>query len=326
MNKAGRITLSGPDYRHLYRRMRTMRQFEELVSLECARGTVHGEMHLAIGQEGVSAVLERHLLEGDAVVSSHRAHLHALAAGVEPVALLAELFERDGLNSGKGGHMHLFDQGRRFMCTGIVGAAAPQSLGYALAQSVRRESGVTVSVMGDGAVNQGAVYESFNLAAVLGLPVLFLVEDNGYGISVHRDSSTAGPLHRRAESMSIPGQMCDGRDVDALERAFQEAFTIVRGERRPAVLVAEVDRFQGHYEGDPDGYRTKDEKERARAATSDPIARLMGRLLADGQATPAQLAADDTAAADLVDGWRRAAFEVPFPDPQAALTGTYVDD
>lgn len=315
---------SAPQLLRLLERIVTFRQFEEVVAERCQNGEIHGEMHLGIGQEAVSAVLAEHLLRGDAVVSTHRPHLHALACGVDPIELLAELLERDGLNHGKGGHMHLFDPAHRFMCTGIVGAAAPLALGYALAQRHRREPGVTVAVAGDAAMNQGAVFESMNLAAVVGLPVLFLVEDNEYGISVPRTASTAGDLHRRGEALGIPGVQCDGRDVDALEDAFAQAMAVVRGARRPALLVAAVDRWRGHYEGDADLYRTAASKTAAMAPDRDPQQRLVQRLLDSGEISPEGFATLQQRAADQVRAWFTAADARPYPAVTQAERGVFV--
>lgn len=305
-----------------YEVMATMRRFEEEVGAGVASGEIHGEMHLGIGQEAVSAVLARHLRDGDAIVSTHRPHLHALALGVDPVGLLAEIFERDGLNHGKGGHMHLFDPVRRFMCTGIVGASAPLAAGYALAQKHRREAGITVAVTGDGAMNQGAVFETMNLAAVLPLPVLFLCEDNAYSISVPRAASTAGELHRRGEAMGIHGEYCDGRDVEALDEAFRDAVAYVREERRPRLLVAEVYRFRGHYEGDPDLYRTEAEKQEAMSERRDPLPKLRQELRDLGIPEEDLRALEERAAA-TVEEWLAAARERPFPRIETAAEGVY---
>lgn len=311
------------DLVEIYEAMAMMRLFEEAVGAGVVSEEIHGEMHLGIGQEAVSAVLSRHLVDGDAIVSTHRPHLHALALGVDPVELLAELFERDGLNHGKGGHMHLFDPARRFACTGIVGASAPIGAGYALAQRLRGEKGITVTVTGDGAMNQGAVFETMNLAATMPLPVLFLCEDNAYSISVPRHDSTAGELHRRGEAMGIPGYRCDGREVGAVDEALREAVGFVRRERRPALLVAEVYRFRGHYEGDPDLYRSDAEKQEAMSERRDPVPRLRAELLELGVAEDALLALERRAAA-TVQGWLAAARERPLPAAETAAEGVYV--
>jgi acetoin:2,6-dichlorophenolindophenol oxidoreductase subunit alpha len=308
----------------IYRRMVTMRRFEEAVASGVSSGQIHGEMHLGIGQESVAAVLAEHLRPADAVVSTHRSHLHALAAGVDPVELLAEVFERDGLNHGKGGHMHLFDSGRRFMCTGIVGAAAPIATGYALAQRLGDEDSVTVAVSGDGAMNAGAVYEAMNLAAVRGLPVLFLVEDNGYSISVPRARSTAGELIDRARPFGMEAGICDGRDIEETEGLIGSLMAAVRARRSPAMAIVSVYRFRGHYEGDLDLYRPARERELAMSPADDPLQRTRSLLLAAG-AAESQLEELENDAASEVAGWLALALQRPEPSPRTAREGVFAD-
>jgi pyruvate dehydrogenase E1 component alpha subunit len=306
----------------IYRRMITMRRFEEAVASGVASGQIHGEMHLGIGQESVAAVLAEHLKPSDAVVSTHRAHLHALAAGVDPVELLAEVFERDGLNHGKGGHMHLFDSGRQFMCTGIVGAAAPIATGYALAQRLRGEDAVTVAVSGDGAMNAGAVFEAMNLAAVRGLAVLFLVEDNGYSISVPRARSTAGELIDRARPFGMEAGICDGRDINETDALIGSLMATVRASHAPAMAIVRVYRFRGHYEGDLDLYRPARERDQAMSPAEDPLQRARVRLLQTG-AGEAELLELENNAASEVAGWLELALRRSEPDVRRAREGVF---
>jgi pyruvate dehydrogenase E1 component alpha subunit len=306
----------------IYRRMITMRRFEEAVASGVASGQIHGEMHLGIGQESVAAVLAEHLKPSDAVVSTHRAHLHALAAGVDPVELLAEVFERDGLNHGKGGHMHLFDSGRQFMCTGIVGAAAPIATGYALAQRLRGEDAVTVAVSGDGAMNAGAVFEAMNLAAVRGLAVLFLVEDNGYSISVPRARSTAGELIDRARPFGMEAGICDGRDINETDALIGSLMATVRASHAPAMAIVRVYRFRGHYEGDLDLYRPARERDQAMSPAEDPLQRARVRLLQTG-AGEAELLELENNAASEVAGWLELALRRSEPDVRSAREGVF---
>jgi acetoin:2,6-dichlorophenolindophenol oxidoreductase subunit alpha len=306
----------------IYKRMVTMRRFEEAVASGVASGQIHGEMHLGIGQESAAAVLAEHLRPADAVVSTHRAHLHALASGVDPVELLAEVFERDGLNHGKGGHMHLFDPDRRFMCTGIVGAAAPIATGYALAQRLRGEDAVTVAVGGDGAMNAGAVFEAMNLAAVRGLAVLFLVEDNGYSISVPRTRSTAGDLIDRARPFGMEAGSCDGRDIEETDALIGALMAAVRARRAPAMAIVRVYRFRGHYEGDLDLYRPARERDQAMSPAEDPLRRARTRLLETG-AGEVQLLELENSAASEVAGWLELALRRPEPDIRTAPEGVF---
>jgi len=314
--------MNAEDLLQAYEVIQRLRRFEEEVGDAVASGEIHGEMHLAIGQEAVSAVLGRHLRPGDAVVSTHRPHLHALAAGVDPVELAAELLERDGLNHGKGGHMHLFDPAVRFMCTGIVGAGAPIAVGYALMQSLRAQGSLTVAAVGDGAMNQGAVFEAMNLAAVRRLPVVFLCEDNGYSISVRREESTAGELSRRGAPFGIPSFACDGTDVVSAEDAVTGAFEITRGQSRPALVVASIYRFRGHYEGDLDLYRPAGEKEKA-ARARDPVLKLRQRLLDDGT-QQARLDEAEARALEAVTRWFTGARRRPLPRKETATDHVFI--
>jgi pyruvate dehydrogenase E1 component alpha subunit len=306
-----------------YRSMVRMRAFEEAVRDAVAAGEIHGEMHIGLGQEAIAAGIEPLLDARDAVVSTHRPHLHALAHGVPPVPLLAELFERaGGLNGGKGGHMHLFARDRQFMCTGIVGASAPIALGYAFAFRRRREPQVAVAVLGDGAMNQGATAESFNLAAAWRLPVLFLVEDNGYGISVTREQASAGELVRRGDPYGIPGIACDGTDVEAVHDAAATAFARIRAGEGPVLLLATAYRYSGHYEGDPDQYRPKAEKASAAADLRDPLARFRQVLLERGCAEQDLVGAAERAREQVAE-WFAAARAQPWPAPETAFEGVF---
>ena len=297
------------------------RYFEELVGEAVASGEIHGEMHLGIGHEAVGAVLTRHLRGGDAVVSTHRPHLHALAAGVDPVLMLAEILEREGLNRGKGGHMHLFDPQVDFMCTGIVGASAPIAAGYALAQSMAGDANLTVSVVGDGAMNEGAVFETMNLAAVRRLPIVFLCEDNAYSISVPKHDSTAGELYRRGEVLGIRGFSCDGTEVRELDSAMKAAFSRTRSEQLPTLVVASVYRFRGHYEGDLDLYRPAAEKEE-QMRKRDPLSKLRAHLLSSG-ISEEQLSEIQSRAFEKVNDWASAARAFPYPFPATAHEGVF---
>jgi pyruvate dehydrogenase E1 component alpha subunit len=306
----------------LYETIVTYRTFEETIAAAVTSGEIHGEMHLGVGQEAISVALGLHLRPGDAVVSTHRPHLHALALGVDPVQMLAEILERDGLNRGKGGHLHLFDPAG-FMCTGIVGAGAPLALGYALKQALDGAGGVTVAVVGDGAMNQGAVFESMNLAAVRRLPVVFLCEDNAYSISVRREESTSGELARRGDAFGMAGITCDGTDVAALDEVLHDAFERARRQRQPTLVVAHAYRFRGHYEGDLDLYRATAEKEEA-ARSRDPVAIL--RSLAEESGVGRTILDEAAArATGTVEGWFRAARKLPAPRAAEARTGVYAE-
>jgi TPP-dependent pyruvate/acetoin dehydrogenase alpha subunit len=303
--------------------MVTMRRFEEAVGDATASGEIHGEMHLGIGQEAIGAALGAALRPDDAVVSTHRPHLHALARGVDPVEMLAELLEREGLCRGKGGHMHLFDRERRFMCTGIVGAGAPLAAGYAYTQVREGRGAVTVVVIGDGAMQQGGFFETLNLAALWNLPLVVLCEDNGYGISVRREDAAAGPLETRGEPFGIPGLRVDGTDPGAVFAALEPGLARARRGEGQSLVVATCYRWRGHYEGDLDTYRPQEEKEAAMATERDPLGRLRARLLADGTREE-ELDAIDNEAAERVAGWMESARGRPFPAVETLREDVFV--
>lgn len=309
------------ELRH-YEALHRMRAFEEAIAAAVVSGEIHGEMHLGLGQEAVALALGELRRPGDAIVSTHRGNLHALAAGVDPVALLAEIIERDGLCHGKGGHMHLFDPTHDFMTTGIVGASAPIAAGYALARRRSEDDRIAVAILGDGAMNQGSVAETMNLATLWTLPLVFLVEDNGWGISVAREISCAGRLAGRGEPFGMPAQECDGRDLDAILATLGTAVDHARERRGPTLVVAEVDRFAGHYEGDTDLYRPAESKRAARGPERDPIGRLRARLAGSG-AEEEQLDESERRARATVEGWFAAARARPFPDERTAAEGVF---
>jgi TPP-dependent pyruvate/acetoin dehydrogenase alpha subunit len=310
------------DYVSSYRRLLQFRRFEETVGDGVRSGAIHGEMHLAIGHEAIAVGIEPLVRRGDAIISTHRPHLHALVAGVDPCVLLAELYERGGgLSGGKGGHMHLFDPEHDFMCTGIVGASAPLALGYAYERMLRGSDEIAICVIGDGAANHGTFAESLNMAALYNLPIIFIVEDNGYAISVARSSSSAGEIHRRGESHGIPGWRCDGRRVQEVRSVAQDAFDHVRDGRGPAVLVAECERFRGHYEGDIDHYRSSTEKDSF--PERDPIM-LAGKVMAEAGISKEEVENIERQVESEINAWLEEALQKPLPDTAQALNGVFV--
>lgn len=305
-----------------YRTLLLYRRFEEEVGAAVLTGEIHGEMHLGIGQEAIAVAMGGLLHPGDAVVSTHRPHLHGLALGVDPVEMLAELLERDGLCGGKGGHMHLFDAERRFMCTGIVGAGAPQAAGYAFTQIHEPGDAVTIGILGDGAMNQGAVFETMNLAALMKLPLVMLCEDNLYGISVGRDQASAGALEDRGRSFGIPGIRVDGTDVEQTYAVLRDAMARARRREGPSLVVAECYRWRGHYEGDLDLYRSQEEKEAAKAER-DPVAKQLAKLTEAGVAGEL-VAAIGQQVDDQIARWFEEARSRPMPAVARVREGVFV--
>lgn len=274
--------------------MLDMRHFEEACLEGVPTREIHGELHTGIGQEAISAGIAPWLRREDALVSTHRNHMHGLAKQVDPRKLMAEIFEREtGLCKGRGGHMHPFDPETRFSATGIVGSSLPIALGFAYAAQLEGGDTVAVGVAGDGACNTGAFHECLNIAAAWKLPLLVLVENNSYAISVRFAEVSATPtIAERASAYKAWGRCVDGTAVEEVSSAAAEAFAYVRGGNGPAILEATCFRFQGHYEGDHDTYRSRDERKRMRAER-DPL------TLAEQRILKLQLASEEE-----LRGWR----------------------
>lgn len=286
--------------RQRYGYMVWMREFE----LACLEGVptreIHGELHTAIGQEAISAGMSGFLRADDAMCSTHRNHLHAIAKGVDMRKMLAEIFEREtGLCGGFGGHMHLMDPSLKFSATGIVGAGMPVACGHAYAARLRGSDSVAVAVVGDGAVNTGAFHEAMNIAGVLKLPLVVVVENNEWAISVPFSAASAtDTIAERAKSWAAIGERVDGNDVEAVASAFENAIARARRGEGPTIIEAMCYRFRGHFEGDADTYRTEQEKEARRAI--DPLAITRKTVLDSGLATDAELAAEEASIAASV--------------------------
>ena len=302
-----------------------MREFE----LACLEGVptreIHGELHTAVGQEAIGAGLAGFLRADDALASTHRNHLHAIAKGVDMRAMLAEIFEKEtGLCGGFGGHMHLFDESLKFSATGIVGAGLPVVIGHAWAARLRGSDAVAVAVVGDGAVNTGAFHEAMNMAGVHRLPVIVVVENNEWAISVpfHQASATA-TIAERAPAWSAHGVRVDGTDVEAVADAFGTALQRAREGGGPTLIEATCYRFRGHFEGDADTYRTEEEKERRRK--EDPLERTAQRLISRGVASAEQIdslrSAVTAAMADMLASVRADRS----PDTSTALRHVFVE-
>jgi pyruvate dehydrogenase E1 component alpha subunit len=277
---------------NLLYQMALIRRFEEKAAEMYARGRIHGFLHLYIGQEAVAVGAVSRLGPDDYIVSHYREHGHALARGLEPGPVMAELFGRStGVSKGLGGSMHLFDVTRRFMGGyAIVGGHMPLACGMALACQQRRTGGIVLCFFGDGAVNEGAFHESLNLAAVWELPVLFLCENNFYamGTAMRRVSALA-EIYKRAEAYGIRSEQMDGMDVlDVREHVDQAVRAIRRGEG-PIFLEAITYRFRGHSMADPEFYRNREEVRHWRSL--DPLETFPAALLQGGHATKEEIAA-----------------------------------
>lgn len=252
----------------MYRMMVLIRTFEEAVlreyhadkkpAFDIGAGAVPGEMHLSAGQEPVAAGVCAHLTTDDAVTATHRPHHLAIAHGVDLEKLAAEIFGREtGLGRGRGGHMHLFDPATHFSCSGIIAEGYPPALGQAFAFKRRGTDRIAVAVTGEGAANQGGFHESLNLASLWKLPVVFVVEDNDWGISVPRSASTCVTSNAvRAAGYDMPGERVEDNSVEAVYEAAGRAVARARAGEGPSLLEVHTLRLWGHFEGDAQGYRT----------------------------------------------------------------------
>jgi pyruvate dehydrogenase E1 component alpha subunit len=253
-------------------------------------GLVPGEMHLSAGQEPVAAGVCAHLTAGDAITGPHRPHHLALAHGTDMKAMTAEIFGRTtGLCRGKGGHMHLFDPTTHFSCSGIIGQGLPVACGQAFAFKRAGTDRIAVGVAGDGAANQGAFHEALNLAGTWKLPVVFVIEDNDWAISVPRSGSTAVPDNSvRAAAYGMPGERIDGNDVEAIYEAAGRAVERARRGEGPTLLEVHTVRLWGHFEGDAQAYRGE---ELAYAQAHDPLPMYEQKLVDAGALDADALAA-----------------------------------
>ncbi|MHB1613874.1 MAG: thiamine pyrophosphate-dependent dehydrogenase E1 component subunit alpha [Actinomycetes bacterium] len=284
-------------------------------------GAIPGEMHLAAGQEPVAAGVCAHLGPHDAVTATHRPHHVAIAHGVDLHRMTAEIFGRaTGLGGGRGGHMHLFDPSVHFSCSGIIAEGLPPAVGAALAFARRDSHQVAVAFTGEGAANQGAFHEALNLAGLWHLPVVVVVEDNDWAISVPRQAATAVASNAtRAAAYGMPGVRVEGNDVEAIHIAAGEAVRRARSGGGPTLLEIHTVRLWGHFEGDAQGYRSDKDS----VSAHDPIPAYEQTLRTAG-------VLDDHTVEQLRDQARRDVQEAitfattsPLPDPADALTSVF---
>lgn len=310
----------------MYRDMLLQRRFEESAARAYGMGRIYGFCHLYIGQEAISTGTAHAMGPDDIMVSAYRIHAQALAMGMDPQAAMDELFGRaTGCTSGMGGSMHLYDIDKGFWGGwGLVGQQVPMGTGIAMAQKYRETGAVTVTFFGDGAIHQGAVHEAFNMASVWKLPIVYVVENNGYGMgtAVSRVSSLE-PLHGLASVYKMEHRDFDGMDVLASYEAMREAIEYARSEQKPIFVEARCSRFRGHSMSDPGKYRSKDQLEEEKGR--DPIPKLASHLL------DRELVSQD----DL-DGWDKDtrarmkdvlknAEDAPWPDESEITTHVYAD-
>lgn len=302
-----------------YQQMRTIRLFEEQLMVLVQAREITGSVHLCIGQEAIPVGACAALTPGEAVIGTYRGHGWAIARGAPLAELFAEVLGRaSGLNGGRGGSPYLMAPRYGYLGeNSIVGAGLPMAAGAALARKLQGTGTASVVSIGDGAMNQGAVHESLNLAAVLGLPLLVIVENNGYAEMTPATALTAVPAHLRAAAYGIPGIAIDGNDPVAVTDAVRTARAEVITSQRPALIEAMTHRLVGHYSGDAQAYRPPGELAAARLA--DPLTRLGAQIGA------ASATADARAQADVIAALE-AARAIPFPDPAEVTAGIYAEE
>ncbi|MGY6770322.1 pyruvate dehydrogenase (acetyl-transferring) E1 component subunit alpha [Komagataeibacter xylinus] len=314
------------DLKHAYYQMVLIRRFEERSGQLYGMGLIGGFCHLYIGQEAVVVGIQMELKQGDKIITSYRDHGQMLAAGMDPRGVMAELTGREGgYSHGKGGSMHMFSSEKHFYGGhGIVGAQVSLGIGLAFANKYRGTDEVSVTYYGEGAANQGQVYESFNLAALHKLPCLFVLENNRYGMgtSVERASASKA-LWRNGEPWGIPGMYVDGMDVQAVRAAAAEAVAHCRAGKGPVLLEVDTYRYRGHSMSDPAKYRQRSEVDEIRK-NQDPIDRVRRELLAMGVDEHELKAMDEQVKAVVTDA---AAFAQasPEPDPSELWTDILVE-
>jgi len=326
-SRAKKADVSAEEITRFYREMLLIRRFEEKAGQLYGMGLIGGFCHLYIGQEAVVVGVQAALDDGDSVITAYRDHGHMLATGMDPRGVMAELTGREGgYSRGKGGSMHMFSKEKGFYGGhGIVGAQVPLGTGLAFAHKYREDGGVCTTYMGDGAVNQGQVYESFNMASLWKLPVIYVIENNKYGMGTSVERATASKeLHQRGQAYGIPGNKVDGMDVVTVKAAADEAVAHARGGKGPIILELETYRYRGHSMSDPAKYRTKEEVNRMRQE-HDPIDLVKKKLLDGKHATEDDLKAIDKEVKAEVAEAAEFAQNSPEPDPSELYTDVLVD-
>ena len=317
--------LSKSDAIEAYKKMLLIRRFEEKAGQSYGLGQIGGFCHLYIGQEAVVVGLQMCIRDGDQVITTYRDHGHMLACGMSPDGVMAELYGRtDGYSKGKGGSMHMFSKEANFFGGhGIVGASVPLGTGLAFSNKYKKNKAVTLTYFGDGAANQGQVYESFNMAKLWELPCIYVIENNRYamGTSVQR-SSAQKDLSQRGISFGIEGEQVNGMDIESVIDAGKRAVTKVRNNGGPYILEMLTYRYRGHSMSDPAQYRTRDEVKEVREH-SDPIESLKNLIIENNFLTEDKLQVLNAEIKQVVDQSAQFAADSPLPDPSELFVDVY---
>lgn len=312
-------------YMYWYESMYLMRKFEEKAGQLYGQQKIRGFCHLYIGQEACASGAITALTKDDKWITAYRDHAHPLGLGTSARAIMAELYGKaTGCSKGKGGSMHMFDKSVNFIGGhGIVGAQVPMGAGIAFSEKYNKTGNVCICYMGDGAVRQGAFHEALNMAMTWKLPVIFVIENNGYamGTSVQRTSNVTD-LYILGEAYEMPSMPVDGMDVEAVHHAVAKAAERARAGEGPTLLEFRTYRYRGHSMSDPQKYRTKEEVEAYKQL--DPVEQVRAAILQKGLATEEDLAAIDARVKAIVEDSVQFAEESPYPDPSEAFTDVYM--
>ena len=325
--KVKKSSVSKDELIHLYSQMLLIRRFEEKAGQLYGMGLIGGFCHLYIGQEAVVVGLESVADKGDKRVTSYRDHGHMLACGMDAKGVMAELTGRiGGYSKGKGGSMHMFSKEKHFYGGhGIVGAQVPIGAGLAFADKYQGNSSVTFTYFGDGAANQGQVYETFNMAALWGLPVIFVIENNQYAMGTSQQRSTSSAeIYERGQAFGIPGEAVDGMDVLAVKAAGQVAVNHCRSGKGPYILEIKTYRYRGHSMSDPAKYRTREEVQKVREE-KDAIEHIRDLLLTGKHCGEDDLKMIDKEIKAIVNDSAEFAKESPEPVPEELWTDIYAE-
>ncbi len=307
-----------------YQRMKSIREFEELMRRENQAGAVPGFIHLYCGQEAIAVGACMHLKDADYIGSTHRGHGHCIAKGCDIGDMLLEIYcKQDGLCKGKGGSMHIADMTKGMLgANAIVGAGPPIAVGAALSAKVRGTDSVALAFIGDGASNQGTVFEALNLASILKLPMIFMYENNGYAEFTGVDYHLGGDITARAGAFGMPSTKVDGTDLFAVYDAVGDAVKRARAGDGPSAVEASAPRYYGHFEGDPQLYRAEDEVSGLRT-DADAIEIFKARVLDAGTVSVDELAAIDQEILTLLEEKLAAAKAAPIPEKSALYEDVY---
>jgi pyruvate dehydrogenase E1 component alpha subunit len=318
--------LTKQDLLNAYRTMKTIREFEDRVHVEFAKGGIPGFVHLYAGEEASATGICMHLRTDDRIASNHRGHGHSIAKGVDVRGMMAEIYgKKTGTCHGKGGSMHIADLDMGMMgANGIVGGGPPLACGAALAAKMKGSDAIALAFVGDGGSNQGTTLESLNLASVWNLPCIFVVENNGYAEATASEwSVSCESFADRAAGFGMPGVTIDGHDFFAVYETAGEAIGRAREGGGPMLIECKLDRFYGHFEGDNQDYRRTGEVKDLRA-NKDCIARFARKVTTDGMVSPDELETIDNEVLALIDDAVEKAVAAPDPGTGDLLTDVYI--